>query len=251
MSFLQWNRLNQMILRSKNRTSKQKKITDRDNLHEEALTWEASHVVLVERSERRAWFIALASIIANVLLILAIVCMMPLKENTPYVIRVDNTTGIPDILTAMDKKDVHFDEIMDKYWLAQYVQAHETYDWYTLQKDYDTVGFLSSKQVGQEYAAIFDGKDALDKKYGKSIRVSTEIISIVPNGKGIGTVRFIKKVKSTDESNTPRAAVTKWIATIAYEYKKPSIIRESIRLTNPFGFQVLSYRVDPEMGIIQ
>ena len=30
-----------------------------------------------------------------------------------------------------------------------------------------------------------------------------------------------------------------------------SLIRESARLVNPFGFQVLSYRVDPEMGVAQ
>ena len=38
-----------------------------------------------------------------------------------------------------------------------------------------------------------------------------------------------------------------WVATIAFEYRNPSVIKESQRLVNPFGFQVLSYRVDPEM----
>ncbi|WP_150322317.1 type IV secretion system protein, partial [Enterobacter hormaechei] len=68
--------------------------------------------------------------------------------------------------------------------------------------------------------------------------------------KGIGTVRFIKTTKRVDDPNSP-GTVTKWVATVAYEYRNPSLIRESARLVNPFGFQVLSYRVDPEMGVAQ
>jgi type IV secretory pathway component VirB8 len=128
-----------------------------------ALNWESTRINLVEKSEQRAWRVVTVLAICIVLLAVAIALMLPLKENTPYVIRVDNTTGVPDIVTAMDTKGVSFDEVMDKYWLAQYVRAHETYDWYTLQKDYDTVGLLSTARVGQEYAALFDGKGALDK----------------------------------------------------------------------------------------
>lgn len=219
-------------------------------LHDAALNWESSRVLMIEKSERRAWTIAMFAVGSAIALVISIALMLPLKESTPYVIRVDDATGIPDIITAMDTKGVQFDEVMDKYWLAQYVRAHETYDWYTLQKDYDTVGLLSSARVGQEYAALFDGKDALDKRYSNSVRVTVEIVSVVPNGKGIGTVRFTKNTKRADDPKSP-GTITKWVATVAYEYRNPSMIRESARLVNPFGFQVLSYRVDPEMGVSQ
>jgi type IV secretion system protein VirB8 len=39
---------------------------------------------------------------------------------------------------------------------------------------------------------------------------------------------------------------------LAYEYRNTALIKESDRLVNPFGFQVLTYRVDPEMiGSVQ
>jgi len=212
---------------------------------DQAMDWEASRTQDREKSERRAWMVAITSLVLTLLSWLAIVLMMPLKEAVPYVIRVDNTTGVPDIVTAMDVQGVGYDEVMDKYWLAQYVRARETYDWYTIQKDYNTVGLLSSPLVGAAYATLFEGKDALDKKFGTSIRATVEIVSIVPNGRGIGTVRFIKTTKRVDDNDA--GALTKWIATVAYEYRNPSLISESQRLVNPFGFQVLSYRVDPEM----
>jgi type IV secretion system protein VirB8 len=212
---------------------------------EQAMDWEASRTQVIEKSERRAWYVAFTALAVMALSWIAIVVMLPLKETVPYVIRVDNTTGVPDIVTAMDTKSISFNEAMDKYWMAQYVRARETYDWYTLQKDYNVVGLLSSHSVGAGYAAQFEGKEALDKRYGSSVRATVEIMSIVPNGRGVGTVRFVKTTKRTDDDGPGNT--TKWVATVAYEYRNPSLIKESQRLINPFGFQVMSYRVDPEM----
>ena len=101
------------------------KKSKQDVLHDSALNWESSRIEQIERSERRAWRIAMISVLASAGLVVAIVLMMPLKENTPYVVRVDNATGIPDIITSLDSKGVSVDEVMDKYWLAQYVRAHD------------------------------------------------------------------------------------------------------------------------------
>lgn len=207
--------------------------------------WEASRTQAIEKSEQRAWNVAYGAVGVAVLLVVVIVLMMPLKETIPYVLRVDTTTGNTDLMTALDSKGVGYDEVVDKYWLAQFVRARETYDWYTLQKDYNTVGLLASPNVGKDYAALFEGPEALDKKFGKSVRATVDIVSVVPNGRGVGTVRFIKTTKRTDDDGP--GTVTKWVATVAYEYRNPSLISESQRLVNPFGFQVLSYRQDPEM----
>ena len=213
---------------------------------DEAIDWESSRILTFEISERRAWRVAMIAIGVAALAIAAIAMMMPLKESVPYVIRVDSTTGVPDIVTAITDKAVTGDEVMDKYWLAQYVRARETYDWYTLQRDYDTVGLLSSPNVGAGYAQLFEGKEALDKTYGKTIRATVEIISVVPTSKNTGNVRFIKTIKRVDQEGAP-GTVTKWVATVGYEYRSSALIKESARLVNPFGFQVLTYRVDPEM----
>lgn len=211
-----------------------------------AISWESSRVETFEKSERRAWLIAMLAVGVAVMAITSIVIMMPLKKSVPYVIRVDGTTGVPDIVTTITDKAVTGDEVMDKYWLAQYVRARETYDWYTLQNDYNTVGLLSAPNVGAAYAQLFDGKDALDKTYGKNISATVKIVSVVPTGKNTGTVRFIKTTKRADQESTP-GTVTKWVATVAYEYRSTALIKESARLVNPFGFQVQTYRVDPEM----
>ena len=210
-----------------------------------ALDWEAARTSLLEKSQARAWRIAWVAVLTAVLPWVAIVLMMPLKQTVPYVIRVDNATGVPDIVTTMNHKDLAYDEVMDKYWVARYVRARQTYDWYTLQDDYDTVGMLSDGPIAKVYAAQFSGENGLDKKNGNRVRVVTKILSVVPSGNGSATVRFVTQTSGTDSAGA--AAVTNWVATVAYKYRNPSMMKESYRLVNPFGFQVMSYRVDPEL----
>lgn len=214
--------------------------------YDKALDWEASRSVMIEKSNTRAWGYVK---ILGALLVLSwagMVLMLPLKETIPYVIRVDSATGVPDIVTAMNQKGVGYDEVMDKYWIARYVRARESYDWYTLQADYDATGMMSAPGVAKEYAAQFNGESAIQTKLGNGTRIKTEVLSVVPTGAGIATVRFQRRRGSPD--GTQSEEVTSWIATIAYEYRNPSVMKESYRLINPLGFQVTSYRVDPELG---
>jgi type IV secretion system protein VirB8 len=210
---------------------------------QQAANWETSRVLQLEKSERRAWSVATVSAVAVLLSWLAIVFMMPLKEAVPYVIRVDSATGVPDIVTTLKEKSVASDEVMDKFWVAKYVRAHETYDWYSLQEEYGTVNLLSSPGVAADYNRRFEGEGALDKKYGNNFRVTAAIASIVLNGRGVATVRFVRRVRSLAEG---REDVSSWVATIGYEYRGTAKLRESMRLTNPFGFQALTYRLDEE-----
>jgi type IV secretory pathway component VirB8 len=214
-------------------------------IYDAAMDWETSRIYTIEKSERRAWVITLSAVGLTILSWLAIVLMLPLKQTMPFVIRVDKATGVTDIVTALHDKKVNYDDVVDKYWVTNYVRARETYDWYTLQKDYNTVGLLSSPHIGAQYAKLFEGDDALDKKFGTHFRVTVDVISVVPNGKGVATVRFIKHTKRVDQEGMGEAQ--HWVATVSYEYRDPSLMKESLRLVNPLGFQVLSYRVDPEL----
>ncbi|MDR0576121.1 MAG: virB8 family protein [Candidatus Accumulibacter sp.] len=225
--------------------SKKTQSTQASDFDEKALDFEARRIEMCEKSERRAWKVAFAAIIIAALSWAAIVLMMPLKEAIPYVVRVDNATGVPDIVTTMQDKRIGYDDVMDKYWVATFVRARETYDWYTLQKDYDTVGLLASPAVGRDYASLFTGPDALDKKWGRNYRSTVEVVSVVPDGRGIATARIIKTASRVDDTNSKQTS--RWIATVGYEYRNPSKMKESVRLVNPFGFQVLTYRIDPEL----
>lgn len=208
------------------------------------VTWEASRVAALELSEKRAWRVAMCGAAVAVLAFAAIVLMMPLKESVPYVVRVDKATGQTELLTQFNSKDLSFDEVMDKYWLATYIRARESYDWYSIQADYNTVNLLSGEDVARQYNAQFEGSNALHTRRGNRTKVLVEITSIVPMENRTATVRYLTRQLNPDGSGVP--AITNYIATIAYDYKPESRFSSTERLINPFGFVVNSYRTDRE-----
>jgi type IV secretory pathway component VirB8 len=98
--------------------------------------------------------------------------------------------------------------------------------------------------VGRQYTNLFEGENALDKLYGKQTRMTVEIVTAVPDGKGAATVRYIlTKARAEDPSSGKSSYHT---ATLAYEYLKPSKLTVKERQLNPLGFQVTSYRSDED-----
>lgn len=212
---------------------------------EQAIDWEASVAVVREKSEKRAWRVAYAMGGVMILSWAALIALLPLKERVPYLIVENASTGGVEILNSLDVQTLDYAEARDKYWIAQYINARESYNWHTLTKDYNTVGLLSSPDVGRYYANLFVGDQALDQIYKDNVEVKASVISIITSERGTATIRFKKNTRRVDDA---AAGVSKtWVATIAYTYRLNDRASNEERIKNPFGFTVTSYRVDPEL----
>lgn len=220
---------------------------DQDAHFNAAIDWETSRVKHLERSERRAWMVAGSAIGLCLLLMGGMAMMLPLKEKEMGIIRENTTTGAIDVIGSLRDQRLDYDEVRDQYWMRQYVLARESYDWQTLQQDYNTVGLLSSPNVASQYSQQFKGDDALDKRFGANVTSRVEILSVVLNTRGVATVRFTKTTKRVDDGAAAGVTST-WVATIGYEYQGTSRMSSTNRMKNPFGLQVTSYRVDPELA---
>jgi type IV secretion system protein VirB8 len=213
----------------------------------EARSWEASNAKLKAESEARAWWVAKLTSAIAILCVIAIVIMMPLKEPpVPYVLRENTATGHVEPLTVLNEKVMTGDEVRDKYWAWLYVQSRERYDWYTLQNDYETMGALSSAPEAKAYKSLFEGKNALDKKWGDKVRVDVRKRSQTMLSTGVISTRFVKTTTRLNDPND-KGTPTCWIATVGLDYLTPSRMNQKTRDINPWGFHALSYRVDPDV----
>ena len=136
-------------------TDTSKKTPAKPSKYSDAIGWESSRLSLAEASEARAWFTAKLLGATSMALVVAIVVMMPLKETLPYVIEVDKSTGMSTILSVANAEEVPVSEVMDKYWLSEYVQAREAYDYRTLENDYIKTRELSMPNVFEPYSRQF------------------------------------------------------------------------------------------------
>lgn len=235
------------MLKSKNKPETSSK---EPNIFKNGLTWETSRLFEVYKSERRAWMVAKIMGACFLLTCIALVCLMPLKTVVPYVIKVDQSTGMSEILRIANKRDIPVSEMMNKYWVSQYVLAREGYDWRTLNQEFTKVRELSLPNVFGLYSTQFgEHKDSLEMRLKDDYRIIVKLNSIVINSDYIATVRFSKTVfnnKTLKDENTQG-----WTATIGFEYFPTYEAKEENRLINPFGFKVTSYRVDPEITTVR
>ncbi|MGR6863467.1 virB8 family protein [Aliivibrio salmonicida] len=210
----------------------------------DALDFEASKSLMIANSEHRAWSITKGACALTVLSWVALVLLMPLKTEVPYVAMVNEVTGYTQLLTTLSEETISKQDALDAFWVGNYVRNREVYDWYTIQDSYDSTLLMSSPDVGRDYANIFEGDDALDSVWGKRFKAQVRLLSkpIIKNN--IATVRFEKTLSSVEESRKGQS--TTWIATLGFKYKTDAQSDEQ-RLKNPLGFEVVSYRLDPEL----
>jgi len=64
----------------------------------EAESWDADRAAQLRRSTRTAWWVAGAGWVCAVASATALAMLTPLKRVDPFVVRVDNSTGIVDVV---------------------------------------------------------------------------------------------------------------------------------------------------------
>ena len=212
-----------------------------------SLTYEASIRYLVEKSNRRAWLVAFLSMIIAIISVTAVCFLTPLKSVESYLVRVDNTTGIVDVVSSMKVKDITSSEALDKYFITTYVKLREGYYYNILEQDYKKVQIYSAPEIAKDYINIYMGENSRLDKLTNKFEVSIVINSIVLGesaGLKTSTVRFNEITKNTKDG-TILSSKSK-IATLSYDYSIVDVL-DSERLINPLGFKVTIYRIDNEI----
>lgn len=205
---------------------------------------ERDYLYELQKSAKRAWLVAGTASVAALAAIAGIAGLTPLKQSVPFVLRVDNATGRVDPVTQLGNGQETYGEAVDKYFLNTYVLNREGYDYNTVQATYNTTALLSGPLVQKEFFALYEGPEGRDKKLTNRARIVTNVISITPTGaKGSAVVRFTTQQVN---ANGDPAPVLPWVATIGYRYINAPT-QENDRRINPLGFQVTSYRADPEV----
>jgi type IV secretion system protein VirB8 len=220
--------------------------------HSADRAWEIDRALMFERSERRAWSVAVAGLALGLIGIAAVFVQGPLRRVVEIPIVVDRVTGEATIQQRLSVESIPPLEALDEHNLATFVRAREGYSWMFLQRDFDQVARMAVPSVFADYNRQFEGDTALQKRLGaaEDWRINIVGVRLAAAGRsgnrGEATVTYDKLVRLTDR-NLPDAA-TRHVASIVFQYQPKVLAKEGDRLENPFGFVVLAYRSDPEIN---
>lgn len=214
--------------------------------------WEIDRALMLERSERRAWSVAIAGLMLGLIGIAAVFVQGPLRRVVEIPIVVDRVTGEATIQQRLSVETIPPMDSLDKHNLATFVRAREGYSWMFLQRDFDQVARMAVPAVFNDYNRQFEGDAALQKKLGagEDWRISVVGVRLTASGRsgnrGEAQVTYDKIVRLTDR-NLPEVT-TRHVASVVFEYQPKVLAKEKDRLENPFGFVVVAYRSDPEIN---
>ena len=181
--------------------------------------------------------------------ITALLVILPLKRVEPYVIRVDTSTGLVDVVpTYVGTGSVP--EVLTRYLLTHYIGTCERFNLGSAEEDYSECGAFHSPQRNQQWAALWasgNPDSPLNKfKDGTTMRVTVQSVSFFERASGRTDVAQVRFLKATRVGGAGPEVLTHWIATVHYAYgKSPADLKA--RQWNPMGFRILDIQTEPEL----
>ena len=214
----------------------------------EAASWDADRTERMARSERKAWFVAAGACTTAVLSIVAIFTMLPLKRVDPFVIRVDNTTGVVDVVPVYEGTTA-IPQTVTRYFLNHYVTVCERFTFSTAESDYNECGAFHGPQRNQEWSAAWDRTNPQSPlntyKDGSTVSIQVTAITFFTRASGTEDLAQVRYIKSKRLAGVGEEQRSYWIATIQYGYAEPSK-EPKVRRWNPLGFKVVDFRREVE-----
>ena len=219
---------------------------DLDRYFDEAKSWDHDRAREAARQKKIAYGVGAGGVLFG-LVMLGWHIAAPLRSVEPYVVRVDRQTGAIDVLTRLtNTRNITVDESVNKFFLSEYVRAREGWTAAAANETMRRVLSLSVPQEQEKFAVQRrpQNPNSPAATYRSGEIVSAAVRNITFINPRVAQVRFVRTVMRP--GNAPDD-VSHWIATINFKYvDKPTT--EAGRLDNPLGFQVVSYRADPEIA---
>jgi type IV secretion system protein VirB8 len=215
----------------------------------EAACWDLDRRRQGERSVRFALFVAGAGWIAVLALSAALIVLMPLKHVEPFVVRVDNTTGVVDVVPVYAGK-ASMPEAITRYLLTHYVMVCERFNFSTAESDYEECGAFHSAQRNQTWYTLWNPNNPASPlnlyKDGTSVRAQVSSVTFFKRASGLTDLAEVRYVKEKHVAGSEARETTHWLATLQYAYAEPSTDPKT-RLVNPLGFKVIDFHAEPEV----
>ncbi|MGH8175848.1 MAG: virB8 family protein [Steroidobacter sp.] len=216
---------------------------------QEAASWDADRATMNARSARLAWRIALGACVLTGVALIALMLLMPLKRTEPFVIRVDNATGIVDVVPVFVGKS-EFPEAVTRYFLTHYVTICERFNFSTAESDYEECAAFHGAARNQAWAAAWDRSNPDSPlnlhKDGSSVRVQVSAVSFFERTNGVEDLVQIRYTKIRRPPGNSTEEVTYWISTLQYVYAEPPSDAR-MRRWNPLGIRIVEFRSEPEV----
>jgi len=200
--------------------------------------------------------IAIVSLVAATLAAFAVFRLAPLKSVQPYLIQIDEKTGITQRVLPITQQDYSAYEAVDRYFTSMYLRLREGYNISILRYNYNVLRLMSTADVFRRFRWQVDpnNEESFARRLGafgqRDVKIRSMVYITNPSdrkNKGPSTSGKVLQARITTTESLPNQPdkVSLWIVTINFEYADLSLNQEE-QLLNPLGYTVTSYQIQPE-----
>jgi type IV secretion system protein VirB8 len=215
----------------------------------DAASWDADRAAQARRMLHIAWLVACGGWLCAIAIAVALMLLMPLKRVEPFVVRVDNSTGVVDVVPVYAGQAT-LPESVTRYFLDHYVTTCERFNFATAESDYEECGAFHTAARNQAWYGLWAKTNPSSPlnvyKDGSTVRAQVSSISFFERGNGVADLAQVRYTKSKRAAGGTDEQLTHWIATIQYTYADPSK-DPKIRRWNPLGFKITEFHAEPEV----
>jgi type IV secretion system protein VirB8 len=202
----------------------------------------------------KSWYANRYQIISvqrNILLLFAVFCVISMsfavvfvkyvissKSLEPYVIEVEEKSGVATVVDQLTIKNFTGDELMKKYFINQFLQSSTAYDPKTYKLDVEKVRLFSTAAVYNNFRSAINPKDL-----GADSRIEIRIKSIQFPNATTAQIRILRNINMKGAASSSKNEVV----TLGFYFNPELNLNMEERLINPLGFQVTSYLISEEI----
>jgi type IV secretion system protein VirB8 len=204
------------------------------------------------KNKLKSWYSSRYQIVVvqrNILLVFTMIAMLAVgvavifvkqltssKSLDPYVIEIEEKTGVATIVDQKTVQQFSSDEAIRKYFINQFIQAASGYDPKTYKKDVEKVRLFSSPAVYNDFRNRINARDL-----GVDSQIAVRIKSLQFLDGSTAQIRLLLQINLAGANPTTKDQ----IITMNFYFTNLNLTLEEM-LINPLGFQVTSYKITDE-----
>ena len=201
-------------------------------------SWYSNRYQIVVVQRNILLLFTLVSMFSVAIAVIFVKNVMSSKSLEPYVIEVEEKSGVATVVDQLTSRDFTGSEVMRKYFINQFVHAASGYDPKIYAQEKNKVRLLSSSGVYANFRNRIN-----PRKLGVDSKIQVRIKSVQFTNSYTAQVRIVQQFSS----KTAKSSLKNQIITINFAYAPALKLSLEDRLINPLGFQVSNYLIADEI----
>jgi type IV secretion system protein VirB8 len=200
-------------------------------------SWYSNRYQIVVVQRNILLLFTLVSMFSVAVAVIFVKNIMSSKSLEPYVIEVEQKTGIATVVDQLTAQNFTGDQMIRKYFINEFIHAASGYDPRTYKLDVDKVRLMSVPAVYSDFRNRINARDL-----GTAAKIDVRIKSVQFTDNNTAQIRIARQIGTEQNVQNKDEVIT-----MGFYFSPDMNLTMEERLINPLGFQVNRYLIAEEV----